>query len=262
VDLDEYRRMHALEESHWWFRAKRRMVYALLEAWCAGGRVVDVGCGTGIVLQRLPAAYAGVGVDPSQEALALCRERGLAALARGSATALPLADASADAVLALDIIEHVEEDRLALSEVARVLRPGGVAVITVPAFPFLWSPHDVALHHKRRYTRRSLERRLAEAGLKVRVGGYGQASILPAAALLRLARRALRRWSGPEGGSDVREAPAWLNAVAYRLLAWEVPFVRRGRLPAGLSLVYVVSPRGCAPRRSPLRATAASGVSL
>lgn len=244
MEAAEYQRMHELEERHWWFRAKRRLVYSLLDRWtgAADRRVLDLGCGTGMTLRELPERYRGIGIDPSAEALALCRERGLRALARASATELPLAEGSTDVVLALDILEHIEDDALALREIARVLRPGGLAILTVPAFPFLWSSHDESLHHKRRYTRRALERRLAASGLAVRAGGYGQATVLPAAALLRLGRRWLSRPGPRSNGSDVGEVPALANALAYRLTSWEVPLVRRGRLPLGLSLVYVVSP--------------------
>jgi SAM-dependent methyltransferase len=196
-----------------------------------------------MTLLELPPRFRALGLDPSADALELCRARGVERLARGSATEIPLRDASVDAVLALDIVEHIEDDRRALGEMARVLRPGGVAVITVPAFPFLWSAHDEALHHKRRYTRRALELALAEAGLAVRVGGFGQTTIFPPAAALRIVRRWLPRPRGRERASDIGQVPGWLNAIAYRLLAWEVPLVRRGRLPVGLSLVYVVSPR-------------------
>jgi SAM-dependent methyltransferase len=241
MELVEYRRMHELEARHWWFRAKRRMVFALLERWGrAGGRALDVGCGTGITLLELPSRFRGLGLDPAAEAVALCRERGLSELVRGSATDIPLPAGAADVVLALDIVEHIEDDRAALREIARVLSPSGVAVLTVPAFPFLWSAHDEALHHKRRYTRRLLEQRLAEAGLAVRVGGFGHATIFPLAAALRLARQ-LAGGRGGAGGSDVSEIPRWLDRLAYRLLAWEVPFIRRGLLPVGLSLVYVVA---------------------
>lgn len=260
MELAEYRRMHALEARHWWFRAKRRMVYSLLRFWApAGGRLLDVGCGTGMTLQELPSRYHGVGLDPAPEALALCRARGLTRLARGSATELPLADASVDAVLALDIVEHIENDRQALSEVARVLRPDGVAVITVPAFPFLWSGHDEALYHKRRYTRATLERALADAGLSVRVGGFGQATIFPAAACVRLGRRWLARGKRERPGSDVREGAPWLDELAYRVIGWEVPFVRRGWLPVGLSLVYVVAPAPALDGIHPRAAAAAGG---
>jgi SAM-dependent methyltransferase len=235
--------MHRLETRHWWFRAKRRMVYALLAAWAPrGARVLDLGCGTGMTLLELPRVYCGLGLDPSPEALAFCRGRGLERLARGSAIDLPLSDASVHAVLALDIVEHIDDDRRALSEIARVLRPDGVAVITVPAFPFLWSAHDEALHHKRRYTRSTLERALADAGLAVRVGGFGQTTIFPAAACIRLLRRWLAGMGSRPAGSDMREAAPWLDDLAYRLIGWEVPLVRRGWLPVGLSLVYVAAP--------------------
>jgi SAM-dependent methyltransferase len=264
MELAEYHRMHALEERHWWFRAKRRMVYSLLERWGSAGRmrVLDVGCGTGITLRELPAPHAGLGLDPCAEALALCRERGLAALVRGSATEIPLADGSMDVVLALDIVEHIDDDVRALREIARVLRSGGAAILTVPAFPLLWSAHDEALHHRRRYTRRLLEERLARAGLAVRAGGYGQATVFPAAALLRLGRRGLARLLGrPESrASDVGEVSGWLNALAFHL-TWEVPVVRRGRLPVWLSLVHVVSPAPrTAGRPAPSRARETCGL--
>jgi SAM-dependent methyltransferase len=255
MELAEYRRMHDLEERHWWFRAKRRMVFALLERWGnGGGRALDVGCGTGITLLELPPRFRALGLDPAAEAVALCRERGLSDLVRGSATEIPLPGGAADVVLALDIVEHVEDDVAALREIARVLSPSGIAVLTVPAFPFLWSAHDEALHHKRRYTRRVFEQRLSQAGLAVRVGGFSHATIFPLAAVLRLVRRPASGRNG-SAASDVREAPRWLDGLAYRVLAWEVPFICRGLLPVGLSLAYVVT-RGHPPAQANGRAGA------
>ncbi|MBA2564235.1 MAG: methyltransferase domain-containing protein [Gemmatimonadetes bacterium] len=249
--------MRDLEERNWWFRAKRRLVYALLNggALPQGARVLDVGCGTGATLLNLPAAYRGLGLDPSTEALALCAERGLGALVRGSATAIPLADATVDGVLALDALEHIDDDSSALREIARVLRPSGVAILTVPAFPFLWSAFDEALHHRRRYTRRLLARRIEGAGLEVLTGGFGYATIFPAAAAYRLLRRwadGRRAHASHHGGAaderrrkrDFGELPSWADEALFRLLRWEVPLVRRGLLPVGLSLVYVVAPAG------------------
>ena len=249
----EYRRMGELEERHWWFRAKRRLVYALLQTWSdpAGGTVLDVGCGAGATLRELPRGYRAVGLDASPEALAICREKGLTRLVQGGTTEIPVAGGSADAVLALDVVEHVEDDVAALREIARVLSPRGIAILTVPAHPFLWSSHDEALHHKRRYTRRMLEQRLARAGLAVRVGGYTQASAFPFAVLWRLGRRWLAGAGVGAGGSDVREVPQWVSDLAYCLTGWEVSFARLGRLPVGLSLVYVVSP--AAAREAALR---------
>ena len=153
-------------------------------------------------------------------------------------------------MLALDIVEHIEDDRQALSEIARVLRPDGVAVITVPAFPFLWSGHDEALYHKRRYTRATLERALADAGLSVRVGGFGQATIFPAAACVRLGRRWLARGKRARPGSDVREGRSLVGRA-------RLPGDRLGgavhpqRLAAGRALAGLRGGSGARPGRDP-----------
>ncbi len=133
----ELSKMFEVEDTYWWFVARRRLVHSLLGRHlpAAGGprRIVDVGCGTGATLATLAEYGEVIGVDRSQHALHYCQERGHHRLVRGDGAALPLADESVDVVTALDLLEHIADDAGAVREFVRVLRPGGVLVVTVPA---------------------------------------------------------------------------------------------------------------------------------
>jgi SAM-dependent methyltransferase len=237
--------MHRLERDHWWFRGKREAVAALLARAGAGpirpgDRVVDVGCGTGAVLERFGAGAVAVGVDDHEEALRFARRKGGARLARSDARALPFRRASVDRLFLLDVAEHVPEDDRVFAEVRRVLAPGGLAVVHVPAHPRLWSPHDAAMHHVRRYTRRSLADRIEGAGLVPVVLTYTFAGLLVPATVVRGWKRRADRGGGADADFDV--APGWANRA---LSAWqraEAAWLARANLPAGLSLGAVVRP--------------------
>jgi len=159
VEPREYARSFALEDTHWWFCAKRALVRALLarHGW-QGGRGLDVGCGTGGTLQALAAEGRWVGIDAESLALGFARQRGLARLVQGSAVALPFRDNAFDACLCLDVLYHrgIPAEAAALAECHRVLRAGGLLVLTDAALPWLRSAHDEAVHGARRYTRARL----------------------------------------------------------------------------------------------------------
>lgn len=202
-----------------------------------GGRLLDLGCGTGGVLKHLHRFSPAVGIDPSSEATGYCHQRSLS-VAQASGTHLPFADGSFGAVLALDVIEHVDDDVALLREARRVLRPGGVAVLTVPALPWLWSDHDVVNHHRRRYVRRTLERSVRAAGLEMVKESYYNALLLPLAAT----RKVLHRMNGG-GEHHLEDLPGPLNAGLRGVMGLERPLIARLDLPFGASLV-------CTARRS------------
>src|SRR5947208_349797 len=141
--------MRALEDWYWWFVARRSAALRFLADYLPREtpvRILDAGCGTGALLEALrhDPGRESVGLDFAEAALQFCRQRGYDRLVRGDLEALPFADARFDAVTALDVLEHVPDDHAAAREIARVLRPGGVLVASVPAYRFLWSSHDVA----------------------------------------------------------------------------------------------------------------------
>ena len=156
---------------------------------------------------------------------------------RGDGTRLPLRDASVDCLLAIDIIEHFDDDAALLAELHRALRPGGQLVVNVPHHPWLWSPHDAVLHHKRRYARGELQRKLAAAGFRVERAQGFNFLLLPPIALVRLLRAKRSAAGRDAGGTDFFTLPTLLNAMLSGLYALEAGLVRVLPIREGVSLM-------------------------
>jgi SAM-dependent methyltransferase len=165
---DLIRAERELEETYWWFVGRRSMLERLLRRFAKrGGVALDLGCGSGRNLQLLaPYADRVFGLDRSLTALNLASSLG-APTTCADGQAVPLVNSSVDLVSALDVLEHIDEDQRALEEMHRVLRPGGLLFLTVPAYRFLWSEHDEALMHRRRYVASELHMKLTRAGFRV-----------------------------------------------------------------------------------------------
>jgi SAM-dependent methyltransferase len=239
MNLKEYERMFALEADHFWFRGKRGLVLALLKSFLPASsvpRILDLGCGTGINLKSFEKLGFAVGADSVEPALKFCQSRGITRLVRSEAQNLALKGNGFDAVLALDLIEHVQDDRRVIAEAARVLRPGGHLLVTVPAFPFFFSAHDRALGHFRRYRKAELIEVLTGGGLEVEKISYFNFFLFFPILLFRI----FRRKSPGESGSDLFRLPGFLNALFYFLLNLETLVVLKSGLPLGVSLVAVV----------------------
>jgi SAM-dependent methyltransferase len=230
-----------IEERHWWFLARREIVLAVAERWLpAGAAVLDMGCGTGFVLVQLQQRYNAFGLDVSPIALDLCRKRGLSQASLGSPEDLSAVEARLfDGVFLLDVLEHLDDDLGALRRVREVLSPGGVVIITVPAFMFLWSRHDEINEHRRRYARGELANLLQRAGLRLEQVSYFNSYLFPLAALARVGGHLLGRRA--PGGLHVPPAP--VNALLGRIFAAEksrlVRSIGRDGPPFGLSLLAV-----------------------
>jgi SAM-dependent methyltransferase len=245
MDPREYDRSFALEGRHWWFRAKRALVRQLLgrHGW-RGGRGLDVGCGTGGMLEALSRNGSWTGVDALPLALTYSRKRGLTRLAGAAAAALPFRAGSFDACLCLDVLYHraVSSDTAALAECHRVLRPGGLIVVTDSAFAWLRSAHDDAVHGLRRYTRAELVRTVEAAGFAPLFASYAYCLVFPAVAAVRLWRRrqpAAREGDDGGRGSDVFPLPSLLDGALGLVQAGERALLRLTRLPFGSSVVCV-----------------------
>ena len=180
------------------------------------------------------------GADISEDALAFCRQRGHEHLQCCPAERLGFEDATFDVAVCCDVLEHLDNDALAFAEVLRVLKPGGVAIITVPAYPFLWSEHDEALSHRRRYTKAELRTRLQESGARLVKLTYAVSFVFPAIVAIRLlARLRLRRMGTPH--TQVGRLPRWANRLLLALSEVENRLVLSCGCPCGTSLVAVAA---------------------
>jgi SAM-dependent methyltransferase len=211
MEATEIRKLAELEDTHWWYRERRRLLARALRTLGPPGRALDVGAGGGgntrVLRQH---GWETIALEFSQEGAEVARDRGLTVL-RADARRLPLASGSVDLVTAFDVLEHIDEDHLAAAEMHRVLRPGGVTLIAVPCDPKLWSAHDEAVHHVRRYTRETLRGVMEQAGFTVDALRSWNVLLRPVAAWRR------KRSSG----SDLSELPAAVNAALFGVVAME-----------------------------------------
>jgi SAM-dependent methyltransferase len=227
------------EDRYWWFVSRRELVLDLVRGLGtpADARILDVGCGTGATASALRAFGRVQGVDCSPLALECCARRGLSEIQLGKAEKLPQTSESIDVIVATDILEHLDDDLAALAEFRRVLKPGGHAVVTVPAYQALWSEHDEALMHRRRYVARLLDQRIKQARLETVRLTYALSFLLPLA-LGRLRKRAPR--AGRIAEAQVPALPEALNSALIRFQRLETALLRRMNLPWGLSVVAVI----------------------
>ncbi len=248
---DLYKDLYTKEQVHWWHVGKRSIVYGLLNRYLpphgskAERQALDLGCGTGKNLERLEQYARATGTDYYEEALRFCLERGHTMLCKADAIDLPFADNTFDITTALDVIEHLDDDYAALKELYRVMKPGGLLIVSVPAYAILWTYWDDILGHRRRYTTAMMRQVATRAGFRVRKLSYSNALTLAPAMIVRLAKSVLYKTSqrrGQEGSAktDFITLPKPLNSALIGYYKLETNLLRRGTLPFGLSVVAVL----------------------
>jgi len=244
MNADEYSNLGRVEREHWYYAGKRELVRRWIGRTGGLSRaslLLDCGAGTGLFAELMRADCGVRVLDDHAESLALLRTRfGAAEIIEGSATAIPLPAAAVDCVTALDVLEHIADDRGAAAEILRVLRPGGVVVATVPAMMSLWGYWDEALHHHRRYDARTLRALFPESAWEIAHVNYTNVAVFPAV----WAIRRWQRWRNPGTASRVEDMmpPAWLNRLLQGLFV-RLGLVRGIGFPFGVSLLLVARKR-------------------
>jgi SAM-dependent methyltransferase len=235
--MDE--RFHAfqrtVEDWHWWYRGRRDILdltLAQLGLDPSRALLLDIGCGTGGSAPVLARHGRAVGLDRELRSFQLSPDRPYAHRVVGTSEALPFRDQCFDAVIALDLLEHLDDDVAGAREIRRVLKPGGAAVVFVPALRSLWGRNDVFSHHRRRYDRHGLRRVLEQAGFSVGPVGYFNLLLLPPTLLARLVERVAPR---AVGRVEYHDRPSLGNEVLARIFRCELPWLRRRPLPLGTS---------------------------
>ena len=239
-----YSIMYEVEESHWWFVGRRRILSSFVErivgsARSEKARILDVGCGTGANLEMLSEFGQAEGVDVATEALMFCRSRGVTGVRLGEAEKLPYEDDSFDLVTGLDVVEHLDDDLAGLKEMHRVLRRGGHALLFVPAFMFLWGVQDDVSNHRRRYTIGDLRDVVTRAGFEIERTTYANITFF----LPILLGRALMRLTGFRPASENNLTLSWLNGFLGAVFGAEASLLRYVNFPFGVSAICVAKKR-------------------
>ncbi|MEO6992073.1 MAG: class I SAM-dependent methyltransferase [Lacunisphaera sp.] len=244
MNAEEYANMEQMEGAHWYYAGKRDFC----RAWLLrvgppqrGDVLLDCGAGTGRFAKEMEAHCGVVVLDDHEEALKLLRTRFQATqIISLAGDRVPLPDASLNYVTALDVLEHTPDDKAVVQGFLRLLKPGGIALVTVPASMALWSDWDVSLHHYRRYSRAQLKALFPSETWELIYVNYTNVAVYPAVWLVRKWRKWFPRTSEATRTEDKLPAP-WINCVLrwlfVRPASWRCPF------PFGVSLLLVARKR-------------------
>lgn len=237
MEAKEYEIMQKLEGEHWWFVARRKVIAAMLSQLNlpANAQVLEIGCGSGGNLKMLSQFGEVYGVEPNDKARASATAKGLAkAIEKAKLPAqIPFSDKKFDLIVLLDALEHIEEDTQALKVLHGSLKDSGILFITVPAFKFLWSAHDVSCHHKRRYNKASLRKVLADAGFKEHYVSYFNFWLFPVVLTVRMVNKLL----GVKDQSDLKMPGKFMNKLLTGIFASERILIGKISFLFGVSLM-------------------------
>ena len=249
MNSHEYETMFQVEDEHWWYVGIHRLIFSALarlhdEQGLVPWSILDAGCGTGAIAKGLRRFGQVKAIDTSSLALQFCKRRGLdGCLGQASVTALPFLANTLDLVVSIDVLYMVPEDRLALIEFHRVLKPGGFLLLNLPALEWLKGKHGVAVGSIRRYSPKELQLKLTQCGFKVEKMSFVNSLLFPLVAPYRLATN----WFPAEGNgprSDLFMPPRPLNRVLGWVMSLESHLISHVNLPIGMSLFVVASKVG------------------
>jgi SAM-dependent methyltransferase len=242
---DTYETFYQLDLTHWFPSGRRRILQDLIDRFAPHPlRIADIGCGTGANLKMLGQYGSVIGVDTFPKAVWYCRQRGFPNCLLGSLPQLPFPDGMFGLVCALDVIEHIDDDAAAVRELLRICRPGGALLITVPAYEWLWSEHDDANLHKRRYTRPQLRRLFDDLDVDVVKLTHFNFLLSPPIILARAIGKLRHRFHpSTRPKFDLAQTPAPLNALLLGLFSSERFLLKHQNAPFGISIACLVRKR-------------------
>lgn len=234
----EYEEMFKLEDFYWWFVGRRRLVSEVLRQEAQTGkqlRILDVGCGTGANMLAFSKHGEVHGVDPSPQAIGFCQRRGVTRVHQAWVEDLPFPENYFDVITVLDVLEHTDDDLAALKELQRVSKPGALIISTVPAYGFLWSEHDEALKHRRRYSAHEVRNKMTVCGMEVERSTYFVSLLFWPIFAVRIVQGLLKNSTSPK--TAIHVLPSWLNSSLLMLLEVERWLLNWINLPFGVTIV-------------------------
>lgn len=242
MELGEYKSLEERESFYFWHIVRREILRENLLRFLGGKRdnkILDVGCGTGGNMLLLKEFGAVTGLDLSDEALKLAKDKNFAQLIKGDATKMPFSNDYFDIVSVLDTLEHVEDDKSVFKETFRVLKSGGILIITVPAYQWLWSQHDEVLHHIRRYDRVDLVKKAEKEGFKILRSSHFVMLAVPINLFRKIRDKLFYKKIAAPKRYDIVFGP-FINSILIFFLRCEKYLMRFMGLPFGTSIMAVV----------------------
>lgn len=240
MNIAEYEKMYNLEDHYWWFQGRKYIILDLMNNFINKKdslNILDIGCGTGMLLSELSRFGEPIGLDFSPLALAFCRKRGIKDLMRASVDDLPIKNNSIDIITAFDLIEHIEDDKKLCNSIFDICKNDGYFILTVPAYQFLWSKHDESLYHYRRYTKKQIEDMLTKAGFKINKLTYAITLTFIPIAIYRFIEKIFNKNSKPK--SHLITLPEWINSLLIMTLKLESKILSKFNLPFGVSIICI-----------------------
>ncbi len=243
MEQESYNEMFANEDVHWWFIARRLIMQKVLDRFYLNkkrGRVLEIGCGSGGNLQMLKEYGNIFAMELDDKARSMANSRNVCSVKKGKLPNDIPFDDSFDLICMLDVLEHIDDDLATLESVRDKLNKKGMLLITVPAYKFLWSAHDVAYHHKRRYLKKTLTNVVSKAGLNVKYITYFNTFLFPGIATARFMNNIL----GKNSGSDVNLPSNAVNILLTKIFSSERALLPAMVFPFGVSLLLVAEKAG------------------
>lgn len=233
-----YEKMKKYEDLHWWYKARRKILQKVLNSHFKNKKtasILEIGCGSGGNLQLLSFFGKTCAMEMDESAIESAQERKICEIRKGSLpNDIPFTE-KFDLVCLFDVIEHIDDDQAALKQALNLLVPGGSLLITVPAYMFLWSSHDQALGHKRRYTRMNLMDTVRKTGIKIQFSSYFNTMLFPCIALVRF----FNKFLGNKKEDDLSMPPNIVNDTLYGIMSLESFILPCLSMPFGVSIVLL-----------------------
>ncbi len=244
MELSYASKYHRLEEDHWWFSARRDMIYKLIKNYHRDSEILEIGCSGGPLIKFLKGqGFNNIqGIDINEAAIEICKQKGINNVRVADARKTGFKDQQFDIVIASDVLEHIKDEAEAASEWRRILKPGGKLFIFVPAFKFLWSKHDEVNCHYRRYTKSALINVLGGYGFKINRSSYWNICLFLPVAIIRILQRVFAMKTR-KTGDQLQETNPVINKIFGYLLRFENKLLASGiNYPFGIS-VFAVAER-------------------
>jgi len=244
MDISLYKDFYNLAMKHWWFVARRKIIFSMIDKYLPDREqleMLDAGCGTGSNLKELEKYGRAIGIDISEEAVKFCKLRGCKNVHKvNQEGSLFFEDNAFDLITSLDTIEHIDDDCAALAEYYRIIKKGGILLVTVPAYDFLWGPHDEVNEHKRRYIAKELRNKVKKAGFTVKKMTYFDTFLFPFFVLVRMGHRVSKMIHGNyKIHSDLKMSSTVINYLLKIIFSLEDPLLKKLNFLYGASLLCV-----------------------